>query len=321
MQLQWYCRRLLAMSPAEVVVRARHHLVQRRWRSRQVRRMAEDPALHCLTSGYAATAGRVPSAGSLPAQAVAAMLEAAEELLDGRWTQFGILRTDLVDPDWFLDPTSARRAPAGDYAFAIPFRDQHAVGNIKHVWELSRHHHLTLLATAWHVTREERFAARVAVDLRSWWDANPFLSGVHWISGIELGIRLISWTWTRRLLADWPGVRGLFDENPVFLAQVHHHLEFLDALHSTGSSANNHVIAEAAGLVVGGCAYPCFPESPRWRERGLDLLVRQLGANTFPSGLNRELATEYHGLVLELALVAAVELEAAARARPPAYGR
>jgi hypothetical protein len=244
------------------------------------------------------------------------MLEAAEKLMDGRWTQFGVTRTDLVDPDWFLDPTSGQRAPACDYAFTIPFRDQRAVGNIKHVWELSRHHHLTLLAMAWHVTRDDRFADRVADHLRSWWDANPFLGGVHWISGIELGIRLISWTWTRRLLADWPGGRGLFDENPVFLAQVHHHLEFLDTLHSTGSSANNHVIAEATGLVVGACAYPSFPESRRWRKKGLNLLARQLEANTFPSGLNRELATEYHGLVLELALVAAVELETTGMGAP-----
>ena len=41
---------------------------------------------------------------------------------------------------------------------------------------------------------------------------NPFLSGVHWTSGIELGVRLISLAWIRRLLADWPGVAGLFEQ-------------------------------------------------------------------------------------------------------------
>ena len=48
--------------------------------------------------------------------------------------------------------------------------------------------------------------SRVADQLRSWWRENPFLSGVHWTSGIELGIRLISLAWIRRLLDDWPGV-------------------------------------------------------------------------------------------------------------------
>ena len=37
----------------------------------------------------------------------------------------------------------------------------------------------------------------------------------------------------------------------------------------------------------------------------------QLRRNTFPSGLNRELASEYHGLVLELGLAAAAEADAA----------
>ena len=51
-------------------------------------------------------------------------------------------------------------------------------------------------------------------QLESWWRENPFLSGVHWTSGIEIGLRLIAWTWIRRLLATWPGVKSLFDENP-----------------------------------------------------------------------------------------------------------
>ena len=39
-----------------------------------------------------------------------------------------------------------------------------------------------------------------------------------------------------------------------------------------------------------------------------------------PIGVNRELASEYHGLVLELALAAAAELALAGRPVPPALG-
>ena len=38
----------------------------------------------------------------------------------------------------------------------------------------------------------DRYAQTVADQLRSWWRANPYLSGVHWTSGIELGVRLVS---------------------------------------------------------------------------------------------------------------------------------
>ena len=78
-----------------------------------------------------------------------------------------------------------------------------------------------------------------------------------------------------------------------------------------GSSANNHVIAEAAGQFAAACAFGWFPSSARWRADALRSLERQLRANTFASGLNRELATEYHGLVLELGLAAVAEADAA----------
>ena len=81
------------------------------------------------------------------------------------------------------------------------------------MWEISRLQHLTLLATAWFVSGDEAYACRVAEQLRSWWRENPFLSGIHWTNGIELGVRLISLAWIRRLLEDWSGVTGLFEDD------------------------------------------------------------------------------------------------------------
>ena len=78
---------------------------------------------------------------------------------------------------------------------------------------------------------------------------------------------------------------------------------------SRGSSANNHVIAEAAGLFVSALAFDWFAESPRWRDDAAHILEEELKRNTFQSGVNREMAFDYHGFVLELAVVAAVEAE------------
>ncbi|MGH1554683.1 heparinase II/III domain-containing protein [Streptomyces sp. L7] len=161
------------------------------------------------------------------------------------------------------------------------------------------------------VTGDERYAERVAAHLRSWWAANPPLQGVHWISGIELGIRLLSWVWVRRLLDGWPGAAELFEDNPVALNQIWHHQALAGRLPSRGSSANNHVIAETAGQFAAACAFNWFPSSARWRSDALRSLEQELRANTFDSGLNRELATEYHGLVLELGLAALAEADAA----------
>ncbi|GAA2663303.1 alginate lyase family protein [Streptomyces lunalinharesii] len=299
----WYLRRLSRMAPAEVGGRVGDVVRRRRWRSAPP---------HCpRVTGARFTA--VLPAGALaavPPDAARRLVAEADRLMDGHVEYFGVVRDDLADPDWWTDPKTGRRAPSG-YAFDVPYRDEDAVGDIKQIWEPSRHQYLTVLAAAYAVTGHERYAERVAAHLRSWWAANPPLRGVHWISGIELGIRLLSWVWIRRLLDGWPGAAGLFEDNPVALHQIWHHQRWLAAFPSRGSSANNHVVAEAAGQFAAACAFGWFPASARWRADALRSLERHLRGNTFGSGLNRELATEYHGLVLELGLAALAEADAA----------
>ena len=72
------------------------------------------------------------------------------------------MRKDMEDPDWFFDPVTGRRAPQGDYCFRIDHRSEHVTGNVKQVWELSRLHHLTVLAAAYALSGDERYAQRVA---------------------------------------------------------------------------------------------------------------------------------------------------------------
>ena len=69
------------------------------------------------------------------------------------------------------------------------------------------------------------------------------------------------------------------------------------------------MIAEAAGQLVASCAFPWFPESERWRRKSALLLERELIRNTFPSGIGRELASDYQCFVAELGFLAAVEAE------------
>ena len=119
------------------------------------------------------------------------MYDGFSALLTRSWPAGGtcweITRQDMVAPDWFLDPLSGRRAPQAEYCFSINHRNETVTGNVKQVWELSRHHHLTLLAAAYALTGDRRYAERAGSHLRSWWQENPFLSGIHWTSGIELG--------------------------------------------------------------------------------------------------------------------------------------
>ncbi|MFZ1115946.1 MAG: alginate lyase family protein [Propionibacteriaceae bacterium] len=299
------------MSPTEVVYRSLDAGRRRTWVRRQVRPsdVVAMPSDTLADREFPSPLSTSTRAGVDP-DAASAVIRAANAVLDGTWTALGVRRSDSADPDWFRDPATGRRAPHDRLAFRIHHRDEAETGNIKQVWEMSRHHHLTVLAAAWWLTQDERYAEAAADQLRSWWRANPFLTGVHWTSGIEAGIRLISWTWIRRLLDEWPKVGDLFEHNEDAVRQIAWHQEFLAAFPSRGSSANNHVIAEAAGRLVAACAFPWYSRSDRWRRSAAAVLERELAANTFDDGLNRELATDYHRFVLELGLVGAVEADA-----------
>ena len=322
-ELEWRFRRLSQMSATEVGWRISDHLRRKRWAKQQIRPGAS--SLTPETSRNSMMPGRPRRDATFPAIAAEELLlavpddarqkviAAAEGLLAGRWDLLGAVRLDMEDPDWFLDPVTGKRAPQADYCFNVNHRSEDVTGNVKQVWELSRMHHLTVLATAFALTGDERYAERTASHLRSWWAQNPFLSGVHWTSGIETGLRLISWVWLRRLLDGWAGVMELFEDNEVALAQIWWHQHYLASFRSRGSSANNHVIAEAAGLLVAALAFDWFTESAHWSGEAAGLLERELALNTFPSGVNREMAFEYHGFVTELATVAAVEADLAGR--------
>ena len=303
------------MSPTEIAWRAREQAVRRAWQRRQVRpgQLASLPVLSALPVGSRRFTNVLPpdTAPRVPGPAKAAIIAGAGRLLKGEWEMLGVVRTDMVQPDWFYDPVTGRRSAADKYAFALNQRDEAGVGNVKQVWEVNRLQHLTLLAAAWYLTGEDAYAQRVDEQLRSWWRENPFLSGVNWTSGIELGVRLINFVWIRRLLDSWPGVGDLFEHCNLALWQIRWHQEYLAAFESRGSSANNHVIAEAVGQLAASCAFPWFPESARWQRDSARLLERELEHNTFSSGINRELASDYHGFVAELGFFAAIEASAA----------
>ncbi|HTW10112.1 MAG TPA: alginate lyase family protein [Acidimicrobiales bacterium] len=306
-RITWYVQRLRKMSASEVAWRAQQHILKAAWSLPALRPKPSAPA------GERQFRALLPAGWLLqfPPGARSSVLGVAEELMNGRYEILGHWRSDMAHPDWALDPVTGKRAPLSPYCFGIDHRDPALTGNVKQVWELSRLHHLTVLSLAYALSGEERFAERTAAQLSSWWRANPWLSGTNWTSGIEVGVRLISLTWTRRLLDGWEGAPVLFEHNDEAVAQIWAHQRYLAALPSRGSSANNHAVAEAAGLLVAALAFPWWEQSERWARHAARWLEDELAHNTFPSGVNREMAFDYHGLVTELAVVAGAEADAA----------
>jgi hypothetical protein len=305
--LSWYLHRLKAMSPGEMAHRARDVAVKAYTSIEEAGLRGKGAA---LARGGFATAFRQEPERPSPA-ALEALSTAADTVTRGRLSVFEVERADMGEsPDWFLDPKTGLRAPEHEGAFRINQRAW--PGSLKHVWEPSRHQHLTMLAAAFHFNGDDAAVRFLMGQLQSWWQANPPFRGVNWTSGIEIGMRLISWVWIRRLLDHHDEAPSWFEQNPRFLDQLYAHQLWLDRLPSYGTSANNHAIAEWAGQFVAACAFPLFPETSRWRDRAARGLVTEAKRQIDGDGMHRELATDYHGFVAELLILAGLEGEAAA---------
>jgi hypothetical protein len=235
--------------------------------------------------------------------------------------------------DWRLDPLSQLHWPGADTPFHnIDYRAPRQFGDVKFVWEIGRFPHLLPLARQARLTQNLPLARLLLKQITQFTQTQRPGYGIHWTSAIEMAWR--AWTFQIALeildpffnstdpdrLAAWSG----------HLAHSVHGAEFAEAFLSLHSSANNHLIAEAALLEFIGTLIHRAPElfSPatqvcgkRWLRLGRSILDREIPRQILPHGSGIEHAPAYLVQVLEWAeLIMALRTAAsspAAESAPP----
>jgi len=231
----------------------------------------------------------------------ACTLAAAERVVEGRLDVFALRSLEVgAPPRWNRDPKSGIEAPLA-FGKQLDYRDPDTVGDIKYLWEPNRHLHLVTLAQAWCLTRDARYFDTLRLHLESWFAACPYGLGPNWSSALEVALRLLSWSAAWQLLGF-----EILKKNPSFraawLRSVYQHAEFIRGWFSIHSSANNHLIGEAAGLFAAALTWPYWPRARRWLDSSRKILEREALAQNAPDGVNREQAVWYQQFVLELLL-------------------
>ena len=233
----------------------------------------------------------------------------ADAIMQGRLLVLGVARNDLVDPDWHSDAQAS--------VWLGPDRDGGQPNiSLKHVWELSRLAPLVDLSLAFHVTGNSGYARRVQHLLASWTAALENRSSVLWGSGVEAALRLISLSRIAALLVNDVQWRADMENNDSLAQVIDRHLDRLARFPSRFSSANNHALVEAAGLLVGAMTFKPAGKAERWESLGLSRLLRQTGRQIDRAGLTREKAADYHGFITEVVALALAAYDQAGRARP-----
>ena len=300
-RLAWYLKRLSVMEPGEI----RH-------------RIGEQVRMRRLAAGQR-TAGHtdVPPAGDwrrfgfctspdpvLPDLVwdIAELDAVADDWRSGVWPALGFgWAWREGDPDvWRRAPDTGLLWP-DDFFGAIAYRAGNPYGDSRVMWEPARLQQLPALAQLARRSAQggaDKAATLVASQLRSWVAANPPYRGVHYISAMECGLRLIAACHALDLVR--AGLPEPDETWPALLAIVLSHAPLIAQRLSLFSSRGNHTIAEGTSLVYAGMLFGEHPEAKHWRATGLGLLRQEAARQVLPDGGGIERAFQYHRFVMDL---------------------
>lgn len=172
--------------------------------------------------------------------------------------------------------------------------------DIKFVWEPARLGWIYSLARA----RVRNLLPDSGVKgwslLKEFFHRNPVNCGPNWMNGQEVALRIIALVFFHEVFydddlpADW--------EQILAAAVVDHARRIPPTMVYARSQQNNHLLVEAAGLYTAGVFLPDFPESTRWKKVGWETFHQALNDQVADDGLYLQYSTNYHRLMLQIAI-------------------
>lgn len=223
----------------------------------------------------------------------------ADKILQHEISIFEVNQNLGKEIDWNKCYKTGRRWPQ-KYVGKLHHEDSR-YGFVRYVWELNRQSHLAVLAKAYYLTGEERYAEEVLRQMESWIKQNPYLYTINWFSGLELGVRLINWVWALKFVQEY---HGLTEERfRRILCSIELQAGTIERNLSLYSSANNHLTGEAAALQLVYSVFPELKESKKWKKKSEKLLLETFN-QIHNDGVGAEQSVNYLLFILDLYLQA-----------------
>jgi hypothetical protein len=224
------------------------------------------------------------------------LLAEADEIAAGRIRLFG---GDPVDLD--LTPPGPLAHWTAFETHHAPLTIHHPSNDIKFTWEPARFGWAFVLGRAWHMSGDEKYAEAFWRHFDAFQQANPPYYGPNWNSGQEAALRLMAFAWAAQVFA------GSVHSTPeacfrLTAAIVAHAQRIPPTLVYARSQNNNHLLTEAAGLYTAGMVLRGHPAASKWRDLGWKWLNAGLQAQIDSFGEYSQHSTNYHRLMLQVAL-------------------
>jgi len=293
----WFAHRLAAMGPREIL----HRVVEQQ--KRRSGKIMQGWSKYSLPDGPLPTLpfdpGRLDHLCEALADDWRAQLHNAQ---NGTWARLGITWPGYTEVDvWHRDPVTDKNWPHDTYCFDVAFRHATNIGDVKYVWEFNRLQFLPPIAALARSRGDTKARNYCLSCIESWIDANPPFKGINWASGIELAIRSVNLILTISLIGPDqipPALKGKLR------AALNAHAIWLARYPSKFSSANNHLISEAAALYILGMTMPDLPSAAHYRDYGFKTLVDEAGKQILEDGVGAEQSPTYAAFTLEWYLLA-----------------
>ena len=228
----------------------------------------------------------------------------ATEATRGRIFCFGRWMADFGNPiDWHRNPLNHNRW-RGDSHWSRVLADETRVGDVKLNWEVAR------FPQAYIIARCAAFFPETAPDLSSaflsqvqgFLECNPVGQGIHWNSGQEIALRLMSWLFALNVFFHDGTVPAdleteLSNHIAACGAHIAGHIEY-----AREAVYNNHLLSEAMALYIAGRILPDARSASAWVLEGRRLLEQEANHQFYPDGAYIQQSHNYHRFAIQMYL-------------------
>lgn len=215
--------------------------------------------------------------------------------------------------DWHAGFQTEKHWPL-TFSYDLSYKQKDEIGDARTNWELNRHFQFALLACNYYRSGEQKYLTELSDLFWDWNEQNPFLYGISWTSVMEIAIRDINWIYTLGFLVraarrseteerletgstEAGGAEGkcLSELCDALFTGIINMTTYISAHYSRYSSANNHVIVEAAAMGIAGIVTECG----EWYETAFSILQYEIGRQNYRDGVNKEASLHYQSFFME----------------------
>jgi len=219
-------------------------------------------------------------------------LRDASTILQGKCRIFGQTTTEIFRAD--LD-ISHHWTEFEQNKIPLPEKD------VKFIWEPARMGWIYTLGRVKVSGKVESLGRQSWELVESFLQKNPVNCGPNWMNGQEVALRILALVFFHEVFYGNPELPVGW-EHTVAQAVIDHARRLPPTLIYARSQQNNHLLVEAAGLYTAGVFLPEHTDSKQWRKTGWEIFHSALNDQIDDDGTYTQYSTNYHRLMLQIAL-------------------